>query len=386
MRLGAEAELKWVRGGSFITRSCCSFILPYVRCAVAPDGSVYTSGTIEEGIDFGSRQLIAQWEKKPASEKSRPREPYLAAYGPNGELKWAKSSGGQSTAYSIAADESGVYQSIQINSNAHPYGVDADTTGGRGMAVTAFDPKGKLRWLKTFGADRADDMGVDGDGNLYLLGTFGEGRTANPPSGIIDKDTLNKHDKLYLACLAPNGAYRWHKQADAPVTTLNESLRLQMDHCDNLFVVGYLWFILPAQMSWWDDAFVRGKGYGGAPLIARFSNTIPTAVIDRMEPQERKHFGDGKSCIISPGPWKIRNYPNPFADQTTVEYTLSYSDIARLELWSIDGKLLKTLFDGEMIEAGTHTYSFSEELSSGVYMLRLIGTGMVASVRIVSAH
>jgi len=36
-----------------------------------------------------------------------------------------------------------------------------------------------------------------------------------------------------------------------------------------------MWYVLPANMSLFDGAIVRGRGYGGAPLAARIRTSIP---------------------------------------------------------------------------------------------------------------
>jgi len=178
------------------------------------------------------------------------------------------------------------------------------------MVISYFDKKAKLKWTISTGTERAHDLRIDHKNNLYVLGTF----SANKMSGIIGNDTIKPDYNVFIARFSENGKYQWIKEADIPVTTRNEPLSLLMDNCNNMYMVGTLWFVLPATMSWWDKAFVKGKGYGGAPFISRFENTIPEKINEGINGE----ISEEKSCVISPGPWKIRNYPNPFSDKALI--------------------------------------------------------------------
>lgn len=71
-----------------------------------------------------------------------------------------------------------------------------------------------------------------------------------------------------------------------------------------------------------------------------------------------------------------RNWPNPFNPSTTIAFTLPAPGPARLELFDIRGRLVRTLLDGRL-EAGRHTRVWDgrdgggRELSGGVYLYRL---------------
>jgi hypothetical protein len=136
-----------------------------------------------------------------------------------------------------------------------------------------------------------------------------------------------------------------------------------------MFVTGTLWFVLPSQMVWWDKTFVKGNGYGAAPFVAQFNNTLPSTM--------------GRACTISPGPWKVRNYPNPFAEITVFEYTLSYTDIVTFEIYSMSGQLVQTLFSTKPHESGKYEMVFNSNLSAGAYIAMLKGTGIVATCKFV---
>ena len=67
-----------------------------------------------------------------------------------------------------------------------------------------------------------------------------------------------------------------------------------------------------------------------------------------------------------------QNYPNPFNPATQITYQLDNAANVTLEVFSLTGQRVKTLVNGEMKSAGSHSISFSAgNLSSGVYMYRL---------------
>ena len=80
------------------------------------------------------------------------------------------------------------------------------------------------------------------------------------------------------------------------------------------------------------------------------------------------------------------NFPDPFADNTTIGYTLPEAMPIRLELYNMLGQRISVLMDGEQ-DAGTHTLTMGRGgLASGVYFLRLIAGGAQHVERMVIAR
>ncbi|WP_456424642.1 DUF1501 domain-containing protein [Rhodocaloribacter sp.] len=66
-----------------------------------------------------------------------------------------------------------------------------------------------------------------------------------------------------------------------------------------------------------------------------------------------------------------QNYPNPFNPRTTISFTLARTAPVRLQVFDVQGRLVRTLADG-LRPAGTYTLSFDAEgLPSGTYFYRL---------------
>lgn len=67
----------------------------------------------------------------------------------------------------------------------------------------------------------------------------------------------------------------------------------------------------------------------------------------------------------------IVNYPNPFKNQTTIEYELSKSGNVNLSLMDLNGRFIRNLFTGEK-QKGIHSFQLNtSELSAGIYLVNL---------------
>jgi hypothetical protein len=71
-----------------------------------------------------------------------------------------------------------------------------------------------------------------------------------------------------------------------------------------------------------------------------------------------------------------QNYPNPFNPTTQIEYTIPTSEHVTLEIYNINGQLVKTLVD-EVVSSGTHTVEWDatsdsgNQVATGIYFYRL---------------
>ena len=72
----------------------------------------------------------------------------------------------------------------------------------------------------------------------------------------------------------------------------------------------------------------------------------------------------------------LSNNPNPFSDQTDVSFTLAGNEKVVCEIFSIEGKKVKTLID-EYLEAGSYTFQWDGSdrngylVHSGIYFCKL---------------
>jgi hypothetical protein len=73
-------------------------------------------------------------------------------------------------------------------------------------------------------------------------------------------------------------------------------------------------------------------------------------------------------------------YPNPFNPTTTIDFSLTHAGPVRVEIFAVDGKLVRTLLSEER-PAGDHrvrwdgTGNRGNRVPSGAYFCRVLGTG-----------
>jgi hypothetical protein len=79
------------------------------------------------------------------------------------------------------------------------------------------------------------------------------------------------------------------------------------------------------------------------------------------------------ATLDSKGEYSLgQNYPNPFANQTTIQFTLPKSENVNLSLYDANGRVLKVLVNAKK-EAGTHAINLNtENLSRGIYFYRIM--------------
>jgi len=76
-----------------------------------------------------------------------------------------------------------------------------------------------------------------------------------------------------------------------------------------------------------------------------------------------------------PQSYKLKqNFPNPFNPSTNIGFHLPKSEKVMLRIFDINGKLIHTLINNEIIFAGYHEYSLQSqqiELASGIYLYKI---------------
>jgi hypothetical protein len=89
--------------------------------------------------------------------------------------------------------------------------------------------------------------------------------------------------------------------------------------------------------------------------------------------------------LVSATPVKVRNYPNPFNPETTIEFSLSSAAAVSVSIYNIKGQKIKDLFS-DHLPAGEHSMVWSGRdnrdryVASGVYYYR-ITTGNDSTVK-----
>ena len=75
-------------------------------------------------------------------------------------------------------------------------------------------------------------------------------------------------------------------------------------------------------------------------------------------------------------------YPNPFNSTTTIRYTLPYPSSISLQIYNLCGQRMTTLFNSYK-QPGIHAATLTaNDLASGLYFVRLEGSGKVATQKV----
>ena len=69
-----------------------------------------------------------------------------------------------------------------------------------------------------------------------------------------------------------------------------------------------------------------------------------------------------------------QNYPNPFHQHTSIQFTITKPGIYQLVVYDIHGQLMKSIVD-EKLQSGTYNVKFNAKtLPAGTYFYRLTGS------------
>lgn len=81
-------------------------------------------------------------------------------------------------------------------------------------------------------------------------------------------------------------------------------------------------------------------------------------------------------------------FPNPFSNSTTISFSLSQSQKVSIQIFDMDGKLIKTITNAEM-QAGAHQFTWNAKdekgnaISAGIYYLKLTAGSYAETKKII---
>ena len=128
-----------------------------------------------------------------------------------------------------------------------------------------------------------------------------------------------------------------------------------------------------------------------------FANRTPI-VIEQLRQAKRWEFGRPINRLVEAGPyestptstvgaWDVPetilgpNYPNPFAGETTLQFTTPQSASVRLDVFDVLGRRVETVTD-QYFSRGAHQVRWdSGSLARGVYLVRMEVDGQPVGVR-----
>jgi len=84
----------------------------------------------------------------------------------------------------------------------------------------------------------------------------------------------------------------------------------------------------------------------------------------------------------------LPNYPNPFNPTTTISYALPQGEHVRLQIFDINGQLVKELLNGYQA-AGIHSLDWNaqnamgSQVASGIYFCRMMSGEVVLHQKLI---
>ncbi|NBB20587.1 hypothetical protein GVN20_14570 [Runella sp. CRIBMP] len=162
---------------------------------------------------------------------------FLAKYNTNGGKEWVRSAGGSSIerGQAVAVDGNGnVYISGTFTETARFENKYATSSGVFDIFIAKYTSNGSIQWLRSAGGtnyESCEDIKVDTDGNVYLTGAF-------HTSAMFGGTTLFSigYDDLYAVKYNTNGDFQWVRSAGGLIKDYGQGIAI--DTSGNIFVVG----------------------------------------------------------------------------------------------------------------------------------------------------
>jgi hypothetical protein len=85
--------------------------------------------------------------------------------------------------------------------------------------------------------------------------------------------------------------------------------------------------------------------------------------------------------------FNLKNYPNPFNNETKIQFYLDRTDNIELKILDVTGKLIKTILPNQRLNSGSHFYEWDatnnqrKEVSSGIYFLIILRNSELVNSR-----
>ncbi len=256
------------------------------------------------------------------SKSSTVNEFVTIKYSSDGVEQWAasyiKPGSSSNAAFAITLDETG---NIYV-------------TGGSGGGVSSdivtvkYNTDGIEQWVSNYNgsgnaSDSPYDITLDEAGNVYVAGTTTGSSTAN------DIVTIQYN---------PSGVEQWAVTYNGPANGDDFAYDMALDSSGNIFVTGK------------SDGFNTGSDYVTIKYAQSSGIEIAEVKIDNQI--------------------NLQVYPNPSFTSATITIFSTESSICAVHIYSLDGRQIKTLYNGA-IHSGENVFSWDRsEIPDGVYILR----------------
>ncbi len=163
---------------------------------------------------------------------------FVAKYNKNGALQWVQSAGGadKDSVRSIAVDgEGNVYISGSYKSSATFNATTVTSLGDTDIFLAKYNAGGTLQWVKSAGgtgSDAGSGLAIDGSNKIYLVGSY----TGNATFGALSKTAAGLSD-IFLAKYDVDGTALWVESAGGTNDDFGQAITL--DSSGKIHITGY---------------------------------------------------------------------------------------------------------------------------------------------------
>jgi hypothetical protein len=320
------------------------------------DGNVFVSGIFKSNtISYGPTILTnANWGNT---------DIFVVKFDASGNILWAKSAGGTGNekGYGISTDPNGnVFLRGSYYSSSITFGTfTLINPGTYDIFILKYDASGNALWLKSEGINYGGDICTDANGNLFVTGSF------DSPTMVLGNTTLTNSGNLdmFIVKYDSSGNILWAKSAGG--VNNEEGYSITTDASGNIIVTGY--FSSPATtIGSITLTNADGSGYYSDMFIAKVTES-PLTSITR-----------GNNNSIS-----TNIYPNPFISSATLKIEMLNPAKATVALADVTGKVVYYFGQGINLNAGENTFTYPENLSPGVYVVKVLTEDAVESLKCV---
>ncbi len=187
-------------------------------------GNLFVTGRYTQTVTFTGAPALAL----PTGATTLKRANFVARADTSGKFSWARSFGGSAQDVgwtpAVVADSAGNgYVTGQFDGTAKLFGLTTTLTskGQEDMLVAKVDPKGAFVWATAAQGthnEQGHGIGLDGKGNVYVSGCFGDNLAKVAAGATFGTTTLTSksHRDLFVAQLNPAGTFQWAATAGLP--------------------------------------------------------------------------------------------------------------------------------------------------------------------------
>lgn len=309
----------------------------------------------------------------------------------NGNSIIARASNGDLSFFSTSSATHG----MEVLGN-HLFAIDGSTI--RGIEL---DTETEVMALNIVGASFLNGMTTDGDSTLFATDFSSKkiykinvadvtnpsfetivNNTSTTPNGVVYDDT---NYRLIFVNWGNNAPIKAVNLMDNSVSTIVTTSLGNIDGIDedndgNYYIASWS----PDRITKYDNAFANPPETITTPFLNNPADICYAKEIDTLAIPHYPGGGDEVVYIgfspdtmstntleLAADDLNINIFPNPISEQSVIQFKLEKNETISFEIWSQDGKLLKTLLAGEQMK-GKHTILLSGiNLTFGNYWLHV---------------